>query len=69
MKYVNPEYVSILAESADVITLSIVSVPVVFEEKKNYTQTKDYHVNTETGDIEQVGTTISATLDALGLGM
>ena len=70
MKYVNPEYVSILAESADVITLSIVSELIDFGDKQvNYTQTKDYHVNTETGEIEQVGTTISATLDALGLGM
>ena len=71
MKYVNPEYVSILVESEDVITASIWSVVIPNKpgEEKNYVQTKDYHVNTETGEVEKVSTTIMAGLDALGLGI
>ena len=66
MKYVNPEYVSILAVSEDVITLSIDKVNVELPEGTNYTQTKDVYYN-EDGDVEKVGTTISANLGALGI--
>ncbi len=69
MKYVNPEYVSILASSVDVITTSVWSENISFTEPKNYTQTKDYHVNTETGEVEKISTTISADLSSLGLGI
>ena len=71
MKYVNPEYVSILAVSEDVITLSVNKVKVELPEGTNYTQTKDvyYNVNEDgsLGEVEKIGTTISANLGALGI--
>jgi hypothetical protein len=66
MKYVNPEYVSILAVSEDVITLSLDKVQVDVPEGANYTQTKDVWYN-EDGEAVKVGTTISANLGALGI--
>lgn len=59
MKYVNPEYVTILAVSEDVITLSVDKVKVELPEGTNYEQTRDVYYNDE-GEAVKVGTTISA---------
>lgn len=71
MKYVNPEYVSILAVSEDLITVSVDRIDVTPEGVTTYTQTKDvYYTENEDGtlgEVEKVGTTISANLGALGI--
>ena len=65
MKYVNPEYVSIQVESNDVITTSTWTSPAV--SKGNYNQSITYDVDKETGKATPVSTTISTTLDKLGI--
>ena len=68
MKYVNPEYVSIVAVSEDIITSSMDRVTVALPEGTKYTQTEDiYYSNTATGEIEKKETTIYLGLDALGI--
>ena len=70
MKYVNPEYVSILAVSEDLITASVDRIDVT-PDGANYTQTKDVYYTENAdgtlGEVEKVGTTISANLGALGI--
>ena len=64
MKYVNPEYVSILAASEDVVTVSVVDVTP--PEATNYTQTKETTYG-EDGTVQSVTTIISANLNSLGI--
>ena len=71
MKYVNPEYVSIVVASNDVITSSMNIVKVTLPEGTKYTQEdKVYYASTEdrvAGVVEKKETTIYLGLDALGI--
>ena len=66
MKYVNPEYVSIVVASNDVITSSMDVVKVTLPEGTKYTQEDTIYYN-ENKVVEKKETTIYLGLDALGI--
>ena len=67
MKYVNPEYVSIIAVSEDVLTASMDIVQVKLPQGTKYTQEEKVYYNDDKTEIEKKETTIYLGLDALGI--
>lgn len=65
MKYVNPEYVSIIVASEDVITTSMDRV--VVKQTEHLTQYEDVYYNTDDMSVEKKETTIILGLGALGI--